>query len=398
MEWVLAPELASSGYCEDPLCEALSIAGLVAKAELSPLDGGPDIALRDVVCGLDSFVKEESEEMVPVVQQSFGSSAYVCIRAGKIPLTGAFHPRPHQLGCVEELLTRNVATSEGIPATEDAADFLEHVFRKNVGVRAGATIFERLQLSDDVSPAELADSVLVVRTVGRVIIGGDHTREDIAQDGFEDLGSPACSYGKVHSQWSYEHPEITSISFALPSSLVNIEVVGPGKGLSYLFGSRFQLGADSFDTIAYASKTQVQTKKSIQDLDDASSANLMDRREVGDRPMNARAELALRHLRWKLGTCLVTTRAFQFMTAVLLHYGFDLRKLKRLVSCRFRSFRTTLRVQGSAAFSAYMRVMVMYFIHLLDRSQLPLVPFMSLLSARRARRFFLFRFDHPGTI
>ena len=398
MEWVLTPELASSGYCEDPLCEALPIAGLVAKTELSPLDGGPEIALCDIVCGLDSFVSKESEEMVPVIQQSFGSSAYVCIRAAKVLLTGAFHPRPHQLGCVEELLTRNVATSKGIPATEDAADFLKHVPRKNVGVRAGATVFERFQLSDDVSPAELADSFLVIRAVGRVIIGGDHTRKDIAQDGFEDLGSPARSDGKVHGQRSYEHPEITSSSFALPSSFVNIEVVGLKKDLSYLFGSRFQLGTDSFNTIAYASKTQVQTKKSIQDLDDASSANLMDRREVGDRPMNARAELALCHLRRKFGACLVATRAFQFMTAVLLHYGFDLRKLKRLVSCGFRSFRTTLRVQGSAAFSTYMRVIVMYFVHLLDRSQLPFVPFMSLLSARRARRFFLFGFDHLGTI
>lgn len=262
---------------------------MVAKAELSPLDGGPDIALCNVVCGLDSFVSKESEQMVPVIQQSFGSSAYVCIRTAKVLLTGAFHPHPHQLGCIEELLTRNVATSEGIPATKDAADFLEHVSRKNVGIRAGATVLERFQLSDDVSPAELADSFLVIRAVGRVIIGGDHTRKDIAQDGFENLGSPACNYAKVHSQRSYEHPEITSISFALPSSFVNIEVVGPGKGLSHLFGNRFQLGTDSFDTIAHASKTQVQTKKSVQDLDDASSANLMDRGEVGDRPMNTRA-------------------------------------------------------------------------------------------------------------
>jgi hypothetical protein len=58
-----------------------------------------------------------------------------------------------------------------MPATEDSPHFIEHVLGEYVGIRAGATILERFELSDDVSPAKLPDSFLLVRTVGRIVSG-----------------------------------------------------------------------------------------------------------------------------------------------------------------------------------------------------------------------------------
>ena len=48
------------------------------------------------------------------------------------------------------------------------------------------------------SPAQLPESVLVVGTVCRVIIGGDRTREDIAQNGF---AYAVCSDSSLTESW-----------------------------------------------------------------------------------------------------------------------------------------------------------------------------------------------------
>jgi len=398
MEWILAPELASSGHRKNPLGKSLSGFGLVTEAKLSPLHGGTEIPFGYIVCGLNPLMSEEKEEMIPVVEQSLGTSAHLFIRAGEVLLTVLFHACPHQSGGIEELLSSDVALAESMPATEDLPHFLEHVSGEYVGIRAGTAILECFELSDDVGPAKLPESFLLVRTVGRVVVGCDHPMEDIAQNGSEDLGSPACSNGEVHNKGRNEDPKIAAIPFAFPPSLVNIEGIGFEQGLSRLFCRSFQFGTDPLDTVAHSSKAQAQSEKSVHDLHYASSADLVDRREVGDSRMNARIELALCHFRWKLRPCSVTTRASQFMTAVLFHYGLDLGELKSLVSLGLRSLRTAFRVEGSIAFPAALRVMVMYVLHLLNRAKLSFVPFVSLLPSWRARRLFLFRFDHFGTI
>lgn len=390
--------MTGSGHGKNPLGETLPGVGLVPEAELSPLDGRPDCLFGSIVRGLYSLMSEESEKMIPVIEQSLGPSAYLSIRAGKVLLAVPFHPSPHQSGGIQELLASDVTLSESMPATEDSPHFIEHVLGEYVGIRAGATILECFELSDDVSPAKLPDSFLLVRTVGRMVIGGDHPLENIAQNGSEDLGTPACSYGEIHSQGRNEHPEIAAVPFALPSGLVNIEVIGFGKGLPHLLRHGLQLGTDPLYAIAHASEAQVQAKEGVQDLRHASSANLVDRREVGDSSMNARTELALCHFRWKLRPCSVTTCTSQFMTAVLLHYGLDLRQLKSLVSLSIRGLKTAIRVQGSSAFLARMRVMIMYVVHLLNGAELPFVPFVSLLPSWRARGSFLFGLFHLGTI
>lgn len=104
--------------------------------------------------------------------------------------------------------------------------------------------------------------------------------------------------------------------------------------------------------------------------------------------MNTRSKLGLRHFLRKLSPCFVTTCASQFMTAVLLHVGLDLRKFNSLVSIRIGSLRTVLRVQGSAASNASMWVMNMDLVHLFNRTQLSFMALISLLTSGGARGFF----------
>jgi hypothetical protein len=144
-----------------PLGETLPGVGLVSETDISPMHGGPVCLFGSIVRGLNSLMSEESEKMIPVIEQSIGLSAYLSIRAGKVLLAVFSHPSPHQSGGIQELLASDVTLSESMPATEDSPHFIEHVLREYVGIRAGATILERFELSDDVSPAKLPDSFLL---------------------------------------------------------------------------------------------------------------------------------------------------------------------------------------------------------------------------------------------
>ena len=127
VEGILPLELTGSGDGEDSFREPLTFLGLIAKAKLSPLDGGTDSTLHAVFGRLHPFMGEEGEEMVPVVEQALGTSAHLRIRAVQVLLAVPFHSSSHQGGGIDELLSRNVALAETMPATEDPPRLLEHV-------------------------------------------------------------------------------------------------------------------------------------------------------------------------------------------------------------------------------------------------------------------------------
>ena len=81
MEGILSLQLAGSRHGKNPFGETLPGLGLVPETELSPLDRWPDRLFGGIVGRFDSLMSEESEKMVPVIEQSFGSSPYVSIRA-----------------------------------------------------------------------------------------------------------------------------------------------------------------------------------------------------------------------------------------------------------------------------------------------------------------------------
>ena len=84
MEWVLTLKLAGPCHGKNPLGEAFPGLGLVPETEFSPLDRWPDRLFGGIVGRFDSLMSEDSEKMVPVNEQSFGSGPYVSIRAGQV--------------------------------------------------------------------------------------------------------------------------------------------------------------------------------------------------------------------------------------------------------------------------------------------------------------------------
>ena len=94
------PHLASSGNGENPFGEALSVAGLVTKADFTPLNGGPDSPLSRIVGWLDSLNAQEGEEDVPVFDETGGPRPDIFI--GAFPVAQAEHfmrPRIRALAC-----------------------------------------------------------------------------------------------------------------------------------------------------------------------------------------------------------------------------------------------------------------------------------------------------------
>ena len=166
VERIFPVELAGSGHGENPLGEAFPVFGLVAKAEFSPLDCRPESLFGRVVGGFDSLMAEEGKQMRPVAKRSFGSGSYFPVRAAPVFEAVAFHPSPWQSRGVQELPAGDVAFAESMPATQYVPDFLEHVFGKHIGIRAASTFLEALELSDQMRPAKLPQSVLVVAAVG----------------------------------------------------------------------------------------------------------------------------------------------------------------------------------------------------------------------------------------
>lgn len=334
-ERIFPLQLAGSGYSENPFGKTFTRFGLIPETEFSPLDGRPERLLGSIIGWLDAFMGEENEQMWPVVEGSFRSSAHFPVGTALILETVPFHSCPHERRGINELLAVDAAFAEGVPATQDVPDLFEHVLRKHIGIRTATAVFEGFELADQMSPAQLSDSVLVVAAVGRVVVRGDHAAESFAQHGSENLGSAAYRYGEVNGQGRDEHPKVSTVAFALPAGLVNVEVAGVAKGLLHFLGDGLKLGADPIDAIAHGSQAKAQAEEGVEDFHDASSANSMDRGEIGNGTMHSRPELSLWHFRRKNRSRSVATAAFELMAPMLIHDGPDLRQLKGLIALGF---------------------------------------------------------------
>lgn len=183
-------KLAAPGHGEDSLRESFASIGLVAEAEFPPLDCRTNSLFRGIISGFHPLMGEECEQVIPIGERAFGSSAHLCVGAGSILEAVPFHSSPHEGRGIQELWASDAAFTESMPATKDVPDLLEHICGEHVSIRATAALLEPFELPDHVGPAKLPDPFLVVAAVGGMIIGGDHPFEDTAQNGPEDLGPP----------------------------------------------------------------------------------------------------------------------------------------------------------------------------------------------------------------
>ena len=254
IERVLPLALAGPGHRENPFGESFPGIGLIPEAEFPPLDSRTNCLFGGIIGGFDSLMSKKREQVVPVRQRSFCASAHLTIRAAPVFETVPFHSRPHEDRGIQELRPGDIALTESVPTTEDVPEFLEHVLREHIGIRTASAFLESPEFSNHVSPAKLPYSFVMVAAVGGMVIRADHPFENAAQNGSEDFGPTACSYGEIDDQGRDKHPEIAAIPFTFPSRLIDIEIFRIGKALPGLFHYGLKFGANPLDAIAHASQ------------------------------------------------------------------------------------------------------------------------------------------------
>ncbi len=163
MEGVLPSELAGSSHRENPLGEAFSRFGLIAKTKLPPLNRRPERRLGTIVRGLDTLVEKESEKVGPVFERPLGAGAHLSVGTLLVFEAIPFHASPDEHRGILELPAGDVALAESVPATEHVPGFLEHELGKQVGVRTAPAFLEPLELPDLVGPAKLSEPAFMIR-------------------------------------------------------------------------------------------------------------------------------------------------------------------------------------------------------------------------------------------
>jgi hypothetical protein len=143
------------------------------------------------------------------------------------------------------------------------AEFLEHDLREPISFGTASVVFEPFELSKEMRPAELPQSILVVAAVGGMVIRGNHPLVGATQYASEDFGSTACSNGEIYRQRRNEDPKIATIAFTFPSGLIDVEVSGFRQGLLHFLCCRFEFGTYSGEAITHTSKAEWQAKEGV---------------------------------------------------------------------------------------------------------------------------------------
>lgn len=161
-----------------------------------------------------------------------------------------------------------------MPVGQKVAYFLEHIFRKVVGVRTAPNFLELFEFSDQMGPAKLSEA-FVISPVSRVIVAGDDSLEGIAENRGKDFSAPAGSNAEVDHQRRNKDPKVEALPFRLPTGFVNIEGRRLGQGLPDLLDNRLELGADPVNDVTDRSKRDIQIEQSSHDFDHTPTGSQM---------------------------------------------------------------------------------------------------------------------------
>jgi len=208
---------------QQPGGEEFSFEGLIAETDLPPLDGGAQSSFRRIVGWLDTAVFEKGEQPMPVSEEAFCRLGHIVVGAGGVNLEASAHATSYGHGFSDEHLPVQMVVLEGMPHGEHSACLGEHPRGESHGVRTSAGMFDSLDGSDDVGPAELSETI-VKRLVRGVHVRTEDSPVCPAQNLSEDLCSPRCGHMEVLDAGSDHNPQPSTFPVRFPSSLVDVEL------------------------------------------------------------------------------------------------------------------------------------------------------------------------------
>ena len=146
--------------------EEFAFGGLIAEADLPPLNGGANSSFGCVVGGFHAIMLQKREQAIPVLEQSSCRPGHIGVAGQLVHLEAIANACSERNGFQDKGLPVQEFTPEGIEQSEHPTDLRKHpsgIFHR---VRTPAGMADSFDLSDDMSPTHLTQS-LVVAPVGR---------------------------------------------------------------------------------------------------------------------------------------------------------------------------------------------------------------------------------------
>jgi hypothetical protein len=157
-------------------------------------------------------------------------------------------------------------------------------------------VFDSLDPSDDVGPAELSDTVVEL-LVGRVHVRTKNSLVPITQDFSEDLRPPRCGYMEEGNRRSYEYPKPAALSLSFPSGLIDVENRLFRQSLPRLCMGTSQGFGDLLMKLAHRSETDVDPEDRLGDFLTTPPSDSVQPREMGQKRRKPGAETGPSHVR-----------------------------------------------------------------------------------------------------
>jgi len=280
VEGVLSLEDTGSFRSQQPGGEEFAVVGLIAEADFSPLDRGTFSPLCGVVGRLNPLVIQKREQSVPMLQEALCSLADLVIRAGTILLEAFAHSASDGDRLPYKGISVKMSVLEGVPKGKHSACLGKHPLGESHRIRASAGMFDSFDTPDDVSPTELAHS-MVKSLVGRVHVRTEDTLVFVAQDLFEDLGASGCRYMEEGNNRGDKDPKPPPFSLSFPSGLVDVEHRLLRQSLPCSCVGGHQGFRDLLMEFADGPQTDVDAKDRLGDLLAASASHSMQTRQMG---------------------------------------------------------------------------------------------------------------------
>lgn len=101
-------------------------------------------------------------------EQAAGSSCHIRVGAQLVGLETITHASPDRNGFSHKGVPVHGSLFEGMPQPEHSSDLGEHPFGEFDAIRAPASVLDSFEVSDDVSPADLAYTFVIG------IVGTEH--------------------------------------------------------------------------------------------------------------------------------------------------------------------------------------------------------------------------------
>jgi len=115
---------------------------------------------------------KECEKVIPMFEQATGSSCHVRITRQIVSLETIAHASPDGNRFEHKGVSVHESFFEGVPQPEHSPDLREHPFGELDSVRTPAAMLQSFEVSDNVSPADLAQ----IFVIG--IVGTEHVRTE----------------------------------------------------------------------------------------------------------------------------------------------------------------------------------------------------------------------------